>query len=429
MLNKILNKKNILRWLIIAAVAITAITVVNYSNIAEVRVETVQKGSIKELVELRGKVELDNSEEVYAKLQGFIDEINAEEGDVVNEDEKLLKLSVDDLDFAIKRAKALYDASNAELQSFKNSIKPGQVKVAEAEQEQAKAVMEAALQNYRNKQDSYDKLRILYDNGAISEKDIKDAKTLLVASEGDFIKAEQAVYIAKYNLDMLNDGVSKEDIQALEANVAVAKVQLDELVNNKGKTNLYSPMEGVVLAKYAKKGQGVQPGTLLYEVGNYDSAYVRVDVLTDDISKIKEGQKAIISGDVLNGKEIQGEVYFIAPKAENKLSTLGVEQQRVEVRIRFDNTSLKLKPGYTLDVDIITKEKMDSIYIFYKSVFDMNGKDSVFIVKDNKLELKTIECGIENDDFIEVLSGLNEGEKVVLDPGSDLKLGKRVKQK
>lgn len=429
MLNKILNKKNILRWLIIAAVAITAITVVNHSNIAEVRVETVQKGSMKELVKLRGKVELDNSEEVYAKLQGFIYEVNAEEGDAVNEGEKLLKLSVEDLDFAIKRAKALYDASNAELQSFKNSIKPEHVKVAEAEQEQAKAAMEASSQNYRNKQDSYDKLKILYDNGAIAEKDVKDAKTLLVASEGDFIKAEQAVYIAKYNLDMLNDGVSKENIQTLEANAAVAKVQLDELINNKGKTNLYSPMEGVVLAKYVKKGQVVQPGTLLYEVGNYDSAYIKVDVLTDDISKIKEGQKATISGDVLNGKEIQGEVYFIAPKAENKLSTLGVEQQRVEVRIRFDNTNLKLKPGYTLDVDITTKEKMDSIYVFYKSVFDMNGKDSVFIVKDNKLELKTIECGIENDDFIEVLSGLNEGEKVVLDPGSDLKLGKRVKQK
>ena len=429
MLNKILHKKNIFRLLIIGVVGVTAIVVVNSSNTAEVRIESVQKGSIKELVELRGKVELDNTAEICAKLGGFIDEIDAEEGDTVEEGAKLMKLSVDDLDFAIRRAEALYNASNAELRSLKSSIKPERVKLAEAEQKQAEAAMEAALQDYRNKKDSYDKLKILYQSGGIAEKDLKDAKTMLAASEGDFIKAEQAVYMVQYNLDMLNDGVSKDDIQVLEANVAASKVQLDELKSNKGKANIYSPIKGVVLAKYVKKDQAVQPGTLLYEVGNYDTAYLKADVLVDDISKIKEGQKVIISGDVLSDKEISGEVYFIAPKAEDKLSTLGVEQQRIEVRIRFDNTSLNLRPGYTLDVDIITKEKMNSIYVSDKSVFDFEGKDSVFVVENNKLELRAVECGIENDDFIEVLSGLCEGEKLVIDPDSELKPGNRVKQK
>lgn len=427
--NKILHKKNMFRWLIIAAAGVTAIAVINISNAAEVRIETVNKGSIKEFVELRGKVELDSRAEIYAKLGGFVDEINAEEGDAVKEGSKLLKLSEDDLNFAIRRAEALYKGSNAELQSLKSSIKPERVKLAEAEHKQAEAAMKASLEDYRNKLDIYDKLKLLYQSGGVAESDLKDARAILAASEGEYIRAEQAVCIAQYNLDMLNDGVSEDDIRALEANAAAAEVQLDELIKDKGKTDIFSPIEGVVLAKYVKKDEAVQPGTLLYEVGDYDSAYLKVDVLVDDIGKIEEGQKVIISGDVLNGREIHGEVYFIAPKAENKLSTLGVEQQRVEVRIRFNNKNLRLRPGYTLDADIITREKTDSIYVSDKSVFDFEGKDSVFVVGNNKLELRSVECGIENDDFIEILSGLSEGEKLVVDPDSELKPGKRVKQK
>ncbi|MEA4963080.1 efflux RND transporter periplasmic adaptor subunit [Lutispora sp.] len=427
--NKIMYKKNILRWLFISFAGIIAVIAVIGMNAAEVRVEAVRKGNLKEIIELQGKVEAENRIEVYGKLQGFIDETNVKEGDVVKEGSVLLKLSPEDLNYAIRRAEAMYNASNAQLQSLRSSIKPEHVKLAEAELKQAQAVMEAALQDYKNKQDSCEKLKVLYDNGGAAEKDIKDAGAILAASEGELIKAEQAVHIAQYNLDILNQGVSQDDIRALESNSAAAKAELDELVNNKGKASIYSPINGIVFGKYVKKGQAVQPGTLLYEIGDYDSAYIKVDVLVDDISKIKEGQEAVMSGDVLGDKGIRGEVYFIAPKAEDRLSTLGVEQQRVEVRISFDNTALKLKPGYTLDVDIITKEKADSIYIPDKSVFDLDGKDSVFIVQNNKLELRTIECGIENDDFIEVLSGLDEGEKVVVDPESGLKPGRRVKQK
>jgi HlyD family secretion protein len=59
----------------------------------------------------------------------------------------------------------------------------------------------------------------------------------------------------------------------------------------------------------------------------------------------------------------------------------------------------------------------------------MNGKDTVFVVKDGRVEFRTIETGIENDDYIEVVSGVTAGEKVVVDPDSKLKAGEKVKPK
>ncbi|HCJ57775.1 MAG TPA: hypothetical protein DHV55_10780, partial [Clostridiaceae bacterium] len=239
--NKIMYKKNILRWLFISFAGIIAVIAVIGMNAAEVRVEAVRKGNLKEIIELQGKVEAENRIEVYGKLQGFIDETNVKEGDVVKEGSVLLKLSPEDLNYAIRRAEAMYNASNAQLQSLRSSIKPEHVKLAEAELKQAQAVMEAALQDYKNKQDSCEKLKVLYDNGGAAEKDIKDAGAILAASEGELIKAEQAVHIAQYSLDILNQGVSQDDIRALESNSAAAKAELDELVNNKGKASIYSP--------------------------------------------------------------------------------------------------------------------------------------------------------------------------------------------
>lgn len=427
MLKKLITKKSISKWIIVAFAAVAAITSFSLGSATEVRVETVKRGNIRELIKLQGKIELDTKEKIYARLEGFIDEIYACEGDEVGAGYKLLQLSVEDVNFALNKAKAAYNAAEAQLESLKKSIRPEHIKLAEGELIQSRAMEKAALSDYNNKQYNYEKIEVLYNNGAVSEKEMKDAETLLAAAEGSLLNAEQAATMAQYKLDITRDGVLKEEIRAAEANSEVARVQLEELLYNKGRTNVCTSIGGIVLSKEVDKDQAVLVGTLMYEIGDYSSAYIRVDVLVDDIAKINKGQKAVIAGDVLKDAKIQGEIYYIAPKAESRVSSLGIEQQRIEVRIRFDNISLKLKPGYTLDVDIVAQEKPDMLYVPDKSVFEMNGKDTVFVVKNKKVELRVIETGIEDEDYIEVISGISEGETVVVDPDSELKPGKKVK--
>jgi len=194
------------------------------------------------------------------------------------------------------------------------------------------------------------------------------------------------------------------------------------------RAKIYANLKGTVLSKYVSEGDMVQPGTPVFELGDDTLVYISVSVLSDDAVKIKEGQRAIISGDALKDQEIEGKVYYIAPKAEASVSTLGVEQQRVEVRISFDNSSLNLKGGYGVDVKIITDERNSTLYVPYKALFQTNGKDSAFVVHNNKLSLQTVKKGIENNDSIEIIEGISEGDTVVVDPDSSLKPGMRVKK-
>lgn len=422
-------KKNIRSLLVPLVLLAAAVSAVSYAGTEEVRVDTVRRGDIKELIELQGKIELDKNEKVYARLDSFVDETNVSEGDEVEEGTKLLQLSVEDIDFAIKSAEAAYKSASAQLESLKKSIKPEHIKLAEAELEKAEAALKAASSDYANNKYSFENIKSLYISGAASEKDMKDAGTLLDASESVMRNAEQSLKMAEYNLQLLKDGVSKEDIKAAESNARMAEVQLQELLNSKGKTNIVSHINGTVISKEAEKDQAVASGTLLYEIGDYDTAYIRVDALVDDIAQIQKGQKAIISGDVLLDSEIEGTVYYIAPKAEASISSLGIEQQRIEVRISFDNKSLRLKPGYTLDVDIAAREKQEALCIPDKALFEFDGQDAVFVVRNGRLELRTIETGLENDDFVEIVSGAAEGEMVVVDPDSKLENGQKIKFK
>lgn len=429
MQNLIFTKKNIKNLLVPLAILAAAVSAISYGSIEEVRVDTVKKSDIRELIELQGKVELDKNEKVYARLDGFVDETNVSEGDAVKEGTKLLQLSVEDIDFAVKSAEAAYKSAEAQLESLKQSIKPEHIRLAEAELEKAKAALKAAASDHDNNKYNFENIKSLYISGAVSEKDMKDAGTLLDASESSLRNAEQTLKMAEYNLELLVDGVSREDIKAAEANARIAEVQLEELFNNKGKTNVVSHISGTVLSKEVEREQAVTSGTLLYEIGDYDTAYIRVDALVDDIAQIKKGQKALISGEVLQDGNIEGMVYYIAPKAETSVSSLGIEQQRIEVRISFDNKSLKLKPGYAIDVDIAAREKLQILCIPDKSLFEFGGKDAVFVVKNNRLELQTIETGLENDDFVEVVSGVTEGDMVVIDPDSKLETGQKIKFK
>lgn len=416
-------------FLVPLALLAAAVTAITYGSMEEVRVDKVTRNDIRELIELQGKVELSKKEKVYGRLDGFVEKINVGEGDEVKEGTELLQLSVEDIDYAVRSAEAAYKAAEAQLESLRITIKPEHIKLAEAELAKAEAALRSASSDYDNSKYNFENIKSLYNSGAVSEKEMKDADTLFDTSESILRNAEQSLKMAEYNLKLLQDGVSKEDIKGAEANVRMAEIRLEELKNSKGKTTVVSHISGTVLSKEVEKDQAVTSGTLLYEIGDYDTAYIRVDVLVDDISQIKKGQKALISGDVLEDAEIEGTVYYIAPKAEASISSLGVEQQRIEVRISFDNKSLKLKPGFTMDVDIAAREKQEVLCIPDKSLFELDGKDAVFVVRNNRLELRYIETGLENDDFVEVITGVNEGETVVVDPESKLEAGQRIKFK
>lgn len=420
-------KKIIAIGIVIIAIFVVGFVYLNSEGI-EVEIYEVKKGTFQEYIEVSGKVEYEEKHKVYSELDGVVKEIYVKEGDIVSKGTKLAEGDLEDLNNAIKKAQATYDSARATLEDLENAVKPEQIRQAEAQLEQAKVLLETAKQDYKYKLDILENLKKLQKNDGTSEQSIKDAEILVISAENAIKNAEYNVQIAQNNLDLQKKGVSKHSIDAQKAVVEQAKVQLDELKNKTRKVYVSSEIDGTVLTKYIDKGIAVTVGTLLFEIGEYNSAYIKVQVLTDDVGKIKIGQKAVITGELLNDESIEGEVTYIAPKAETVISSLGVEQQRIEVRIKFDNSSLMFKEGYNFDVDIITEEKESTVYVPEEAVFEKDGKKYVFVVDNKVLKLREVVLGLENKDYCEIVSGIEEKEIVVKRHRNEMKEGMKINE-
>ncbi|WP_066626752.1 efflux RND transporter periplasmic adaptor subunit [Clostridium magnum] len=126
---------------------------------------------------------------------------------------------------------------------------------------------------------------------------------------------------------------------------------------------------------------------------------------------------------------IKGKITKIAPEAKNITSSLGVNQKRVPVTIELNDTAGLLKPGYDLDIKVITEVKKNTLIIPDTSVFDYKGNSCVFVVDNGKAVIKQIKKGIESEKLIEVIGGLKSGEKVLLKPDNNIKDGMKINSK
>ncbi|HQE67551.1 MAG TPA: efflux RND transporter periplasmic adaptor subunit, partial [Bacillota bacterium] len=145
------------------------------------------------------------------------------------------------------------------------------------------------------------------------------------------------------------------------------------------------------------------------------------------VTDIKLGDEAEIIERSGRKQVIAGKVVKIAPSAVAVTSSLGVNQKRVSVIIEPEEQSGLLRPGYEVDVRIITKSKKDILKVPLSSIFDYKGKDHVFAVVEGKAVLRAVKKGIQDEDFVEILEGLKEGELVLSEPDINTKEGMRIK--
>ena len=186
-------------------------------------------------------------------------------------------------------------------------------------------------------------------------------------------------------------------------------------------------MDGVILEKLVEKDVSVTPSTPAFVIGNVSHLELESDILTDDISKVKIGNDVEISGKAVGDKVFKGKVIKLAPEAKTEVSSLGVNQNRIPVTIGISDGVDQIKPGYVLDVKIITTAKSGIIEVPDSAVFDYQGKSDVFVAQNGKTVLKTIKKGIESDNIIEVIDGLKEGEVILSKPDNTIKEGIQIK--
>ena len=193
----------------------------------------------------------------------------------------------------------------------------------------------------------------------------------------------------------------------------------------------------MVLKRLVQNRRVLPADAPLLEIGDLDELEVTADLLTEDAALVHAGQEVEIHGPGIGDRFIPGVVRQIKPEGMTKLSSLGVEQQRVAVIIDFDPDGLqKLKEqgrrlglAFRVRVRIYTDRKEDARVVPRNALFrGEGGQWRVFAVRDGRAEPVPVSVGLQNDRESEILSGLEPGDTVVIAPPRTLESGTRIEE-
>jgi HlyD family secretion protein len=409
--------KKKLGWGITAGVIVIAAAAVFSTQAGGPVVEAaeVSRGEIRQYLEDTAHVILKEKQTVFIEGTGRIIDINADVGDAVGEGDMLLTLDKTDLELQLKDAEAKIEAAKAQLKGTELINYANRIELARAAADQARISHDLA-------QRDFDKAKKLHESGAISEDEFDKAQDAYKA-------AVVALDAANLQLADVKQGAPEHVKNSYKAQLEQAVVYRETILRNLQKQEVRAAMDGVVIERLIEEGSLVVPSTVAFIIGDVNNLELEADILTDDIGKVKAGNEVEISGKAIRDAVLKGRVVKIAPAARTVASSLGISQRRVPVTIELTGSSDLLKPGFDLDIKIITQEKKDVLIIPDSAVFDYMGESCVFAAEDGKAVLKKVEKGIESGDLVEITSGLAEGEKVVLNPDNSLKDGMRIRMK
>jgi len=184
---------------------------------------------------------------------------------------------------------------------------------------------------------------------------------------------------------------------------------------------------GTVLRVFQESEGPVTAGTPLVEIGDLSALEVLVELLTQDAVRVERGAEVAIErwG---GGAALEGHVRRVEPSAVTKLSALGVEEQRVNVLVDLDDAAAArtLGDGFRVEARITLFSAPQLLQVPGSALFRSGESWAVFVADGPRARLTLVALGHRNDEAAEVLSGLGEGERVLLHPGDTVRDGVRV---
>jgi HlyD family secretion protein len=430
------------------------------SSGVEVETAAAKKDRVWECIDERAKTRLRETYLITMPSSGWIEPITLVEGDRVYKDDPdrpVARVVPDDMQLVVRAAEATVaqvDASITENLSAEVE-KLGLEQAVEVIKSMANTV-EAARERVRAGKKKLDyaesnmaRIARLRSADAATQDELELAELQKVIDEVDFAQ-DKLVLAAMESIDvatrvlpkMIGQTVADKRLSdaVLQQQKVEAMARLEQLKLDQGRGTITSPVDGVVLQRYVNDRRLMAAGSPLIEVGRLEDLEVEVDVLSTDVVRAKVGQKVEIYGPAVGRRPTDGKDYAdgtvakIYPAGFTKISSLGVEQQRVKLIVSISPQDLDwlrqqrdLGVGYRVRVRIYTAEKPDALAIPRSALFrSANGLWQVYAVSNGRATIRQVQVGLLNDESAEVISGMSEGEQVVLAPQSNLADGGRV---
>ena len=221
------------------------------------------------------------------------------------------------------------------------------------------------------------------------------------------VNAQEELLLALKRNDSALLNAARERLQALQLTPQfIAELEQSRQVQQT--ITFYTPQTGVVEGLAIREGFYVKPGTTLFSIGALDQVWVEAEVFERDAALIQPGQPVAISTDFLPARQWFGVVDYIYP-------SLNSENRALRVRIKVDNTDQQLKPNMFTQVAIHTQPREATLLVPKQAIIRTGKQDRVVLaLGDGHFKSIAVTLGDESDDKVEILSGLEQGEEVVV---------------
>ncbi|MCF8242448.1 MAG: efflux RND transporter periplasmic adaptor subunit [Melioribacteraceae bacterium] len=383
--------------LLLIVVIVLVVLSGNKEEIISVQTEDVAMRDITQVVSATGKINPVNAVELRPEVTAEIVELPVEEGTAVKKGQLLIRLKPEIYVARRNRAQASLEAAQAQL------------KIHQANLDKVKS--------------EYDRMKGMAEKGLASDQELESAKASMLSAEGNY--------------------------EVQKAQISQAMESLNDAKEELAKTTIYSPMDGVITQLNVELservlGSSFSQGTHLMTVADLNQMEARVEVDENDVVLVEVGDTSYVEIDAFGDRKFVGLVSQIGNSAQT--TGLGSQDEVVnfEIRIRLLETDERIRPGMSCDSDIETETRLDVISVPIQSVTarspkpinggeadqqpneneegisNGNGKNKpqevVFVVDNNEAKMLPVKTGISDDNFIEIIEGLDGTEKVVSGP-------------
>ena len=341
---------------------------------ATIETEIVSPQSIAGVIPASGKILVpeDRTAIIGPVNEGRIVRLYAGQGTRVKKGQKLADLESADIDQAeADYLKALADYDNARRSSV------AEVKLAQANYDRTKLLYEKTITAGKNLQSA--------------EHDLEVAKA---SAENSVNGTKAALTAARRHLLIL--GLTESAIDALPNKPDLAAV-----------FSLNSPIDGIVVERNATIGASVGTDANLFKIIDLSRVWIDANVFEKDLQRVRLGQQVKLTVPAFPGATFSGRVILVN-------SVVDPDTRTVKVRTEVANPDGRLKPDMFANVEIITDVNRSGISIPQSAVLNEDGKTVVFVAQGNAYQKRQVTVGIKNDDRVEIVEGLNAGDRVVV---------------
>jgi multidrug resistance efflux pump len=349
-------------------------------------------GSIRNIITSDAVLFPRDQANVMPKISAPVQRFLVNRGDHVKRGQLLAVLENRDLVAAAQESKGQFGQAESNFRTASAAV-PEQVTKAQTDVDSARQQLDAAKKLLDNREQ-------LFKDGALARKLVDDAQVAYAQAKGQFETAQQ-------HLKALQDVGRQEQIRAAAAQVAAAKGHYESAQAQVGYSEVRSPITGAVTDRPVYAGEMANTGTPLVTVMDMSAIVARINMAQDQAKDVKAGDEATLTPS--DGSEpVSGKVTIVSPAADLNSTT-------VQVWVQADNPGERLRAGQSVHVAIVAATIDDATLVPAAAVLPSDEGGTIALVVDDKdiAHERKIQIGVREPELVQVIAGVEAGERVV----------------